>query len=83
MEINLNTYVKKLGDKILPVRKKKKRSKYKLVTEIFTNQFDLARIEAGKVNLSVKTQIKISLILKCKVKDFFIFNINVTKPISS
>ncbi|MCF8424864.1 MAG: helix-turn-helix domain-containing protein [Bacteroidia bacterium] len=73
MEINSNTHLKKLGDKIALLREKKKMSQYKLAKEIFTDQSNLARIEDGKVNPTVKTLIKISLVLKCKVKDFFDF----------
>ncbi len=73
MEINSDTYLKKLGDKIALVREKKKMSQYKLAKEIFTDQSNLARIEDGKVNPTVKTLLKISVVLKCKVKDFFDF----------
>ena len=73
MEINSDTYLKKLGEKIALIREKKKISQYKLAKEIFTDQSNLARIEDGKVNPTVKTLIKISIILKCKVKDFFDF----------
>lgn len=73
MEINSDTYLKKLGDKIVLIREKKKMSQYKLAKEIFTDQSNLARIEDGKVNPTVKTLLKISVVLKCKVKDFFDF----------
>jgi len=73
MEINSDTYLKKLGDKIALIREKKKMSQYKLAKEIFTDQSNLARIEDGKVNPTVKTLLKISVVLKCKVKDFFDF----------
>lgn len=73
MEINSDIYLKKLGDKIVLIREKKKMSQYKLAKEIFTDQSNLARIEDGKVNPTVKTLLKISVVLKCKVKDFFDF----------
>ncbi len=73
MEINSDTYLKKLGSKIALIREKKKMSQYKLAKEIFTDQSNLARIEDGKVNPTVKTLLKISIVLKCKVKDFFDF----------
>ena len=73
MEINSDTYLKKLGDKIALIREKKKMSQYKLAKEIFTDQSNLSRIEDGKVNPTVKTLLKISTVLKCKVKDFLDF----------
>jgi putative transcriptional regulator len=73
MEINSDTYLKKLGAKIVQIREKKKMTQYKLAKEIFTDQSNLARIEDGKVNPTVKTLIKISTALKCRVKDFFEF----------
>ena len=73
MEVNSDTYLKKLGQSIAQIREKKKMSQYKLAKEIFTDQSNLARIEDGKVNPTVKTLLKISTVLKCNVKDFFDF----------
>ncbi len=73
MDINTDTYLKKLGQKIAQTREKKKITQYKLAKEILTDQSNLARIEDGKVNPTVKTLLKISTVLKCKVKDFFDF----------
>ena len=73
MEIDTEIYLKKLGQKIAQMREKKKITQYKLAKEILTDQSNLARIEDGKVNPTVKTLLKISVILKCKVKDFFDF----------
>jgi DNA-binding XRE family transcriptional regulator len=73
MEINTDTHLKKLGQKIALMREKKKITQYKLAKEILTDQSNLARIEDGKVNPTVKTLLKISVVLKCKVKDFFDF----------
>jgi DNA-binding Xre family transcriptional regulator len=44
-----------------------------LAQEILTDQSNLARIEEGKVNPTVKTLLKISTSLNCKVKDLFDF----------
>ena len=73
MDINSDNHLKKLGQKIALIRKKKKMSQYLLAKEIFTDQSNLARIEAGKVNPTVKTLLKISIALECKVKDLFDF----------
>ena len=73
MEIDTNTHLKKLGQNIAQIREKRKITQYKLAKEIDTDQSNLARIEDGKVNPTVKTLLKISLVLKCKVRDFFDF----------
>lgn len=73
MEINSDSYFKKLGQNIARQREKKKMSQYKLAKDILTDQSNLARIEDGKVNPTVKTLLKISIALKCRVKDFFDF----------
>jgi transcriptional regulator with XRE-family HTH domain len=73
METNPDTYLKKLGQNIAHFREKRKISQYRLAKEIFSDQSNLARIEKGKVNPTVKTLIKISTVLNCKVKDFFDF----------
>jgi transcriptional regulator with XRE-family HTH domain len=71
MEINLDGYLKKLGKNIAKIRKRNSMTQYKLAKEIFTDQSNLARIEEGKVNPTVKTLVKISVVLKCDVKDLF------------
>lgn len=73
MEINSDGHLKKLGKNIAQIREKKKMSQYKLAKEILTDQSNLARIENGKANPTVKTLLKISTVLKCKVRDFFDF----------
>lgn len=73
MDTNAESHLKKLGQKIARIRERKKMSQYKLAKEILMDQSNLARIEDGKVNPTVKTLLKISAILKCKVKDFFDF----------
>lgn len=71
MEIETGTYLKRLGKNIAQMREKRKLTQYKLAKEIFTDQSNLARIEDGKVNPTVKTLLKISTVLKCRVKDLF------------
>lgn len=73
MEITLDSHLKKLGKNIATIRKKRNLTQYKLAKEILTDQSNLARIEEGKVNPTVKTLIKISSALDCKVKDLFDF----------
>jgi len=73
MEVNPDAYFKRLGQRIALIREKKKMSQYKLAKEIYTDQSNLARIEDGKVNPTVKTLLKISTALKCNVKDLFDF----------
>lgn len=73
MDIDTSSHLKKLGKNIALIREKKKMTQYKLAKEILTDQSNLARIEDGKVNPTVKTLVKISTVLKCRVKDFFDF----------
>ena len=73
MEINSEVHLKKLGQRIVKIREKKKMTQYKLAKDIFTDQSNLAKIEEGKVNPTVKTLLKISTVLGCKVKDLFDF----------
>lgn len=73
MEPIPDAHFKRLGQKIALIREKRKMSQYKLAKEIFTDQSNLAKIEDGKANPTVKTLLKISIVLKCKVKDFFDF----------
>lgn len=73
MEIDLESNLKKLGRNISLMRKKRNFTQYKLAQEILTDQSNLARIEEGKVNPTVKTLIKINTALGCRVKDLFDF----------
>ena len=73
MEIETGIYLKRLGKNIAQMREKKKLTQYKLAKEIFTDQSNLARIEDGNVNPTVKTLLKISTVLKCRVKDLIDF----------
>lgn len=73
MEKELSIYLEKLGKNISKMREKKKMTQYKLAKEIFADQSNLARIEDGKVNPTVKTLLKISKALNCSVKDLIDF----------
>lgn len=73
MDSNLELHLRKLGRSISLMRNKRNMTQYKLAQEILTDQSNLARIEEGKVNPTVKTLLKISAVLKCKVKDLFEF----------
>ena len=73
MEKELSLYLEKLGKNISKIREKKKMTQYKLAKEIFADQSNLARIENGKANPTIKTLLKISSVLKCSVKDLVDF----------
>ena len=73
MEKELSLYLERLGKNISKIREKKKMTQYKLAKEIFADQSNLARIENGKVNPTIKTLLKISSVLKCSVKDLVDF----------
>ena len=73
MEKELSVYLEKLGKNISKIREKKKMTQYKLAKEIFADQSNLARIESGNVNPTVKTLLKISNALKCNIKDLVDF----------
>lgn len=73
MEIDLDNYLKRLGGNIAKIRKRKKITQYRLSKEIITDQSNLARIEEGKVNPTVKTLLKISTALECDLKELFNF----------
>jgi len=73
MEGELSIYLEKLGKNIAKIRKKKNFTQYKLAKEIFADQSNLARIEDGKVNPTVKTLLKISSALNCTLKDLVDF----------
>ena len=73
MEKELSLYLEKLGKNISKIREKKKMTQYKLAKEIFADQSNLARIEDGKVNPTVKTLLKISSALNCTIKDLVDF----------
>lgn len=73
MEKELSIYLEKLGKNISKIREKKKMTQYKLAKEIFADQSNLARIEDGKVNPTIKTLLKISKALNCSIKELIDF----------
>jgi len=73
MEINTKIYLQRLGKNIVQIREQKKLTQYKLAKEIFTDQSNLARIEEGKINPTIKTLLKISFALECEVRDIIDF----------
>ena len=79
MEVGINTYLKNLGKNVAKIRKRKNLSQYQLAKDIFTDQSNLARIEKGEVNPTVKTLLKISSALGCEMKELFDFELNTPK----
>ncbi|MFZ3054468.1 MAG: helix-turn-helix transcriptional regulator [Minisyncoccales bacterium] len=61
----------KLAYEIMQLRKKKKMSQVELAKKIGTTQSVVARMEAGKQNLSVDTLSKIANAFNCEVKIAF------------
>jgi len=73
MEPSLDSYLKNLGKNISKIREKKKMSQYKLAQIILTDQSNLARIEQGEVNTTIKTLLKIASALGCTIKELVDF----------
>jgi transcriptional regulator with XRE-family HTH domain len=73
MDIKLRRHTKRLGKNIANERMKKNMTQYRLAQKLSTDQSNMARIEGGKINCTVKTLLKISEILDCRVRDFFDF----------
>lgn len=61
----------RLAYEIMQLRKKKKMSQVELAKKIGTTQSVVARMEAGKQNLSVDTLSKIASAFNCEVKIAF------------
>jgi transcriptional regulator with XRE-family HTH domain len=73
MKLTASEYIIQLGKKIQEERERRGLTQYKLAKEMFMEQSNLARIEDGKTNPTVKTLLKIAQILDCEVKVFFNF----------
>lgn len=72
METNSEKYLEKLGLNISKIRNDKGLSQYKLAKILFMEQSNLARIEQGKTNPTVKSLLKISDALDVDVKMLFV-----------
>ena len=64
-------YLQLIGNKIAELRKLKGISQYKLAKLVMMEQSNLARIEKGLTNPTIKTLLKISDALEVKLSDFF------------
>ena len=59
----------KIGDKIKEIRLKKGISQQDLAAKCNFEKANMARIEAGRTNLTIKNACKISLALEIRLKD--------------
>jgi len=64
-------YLQFIGNKIAEVRKLKGISQYKLAKLVMMEQSNLARIEKGLTNPTIKTLLKISDALEIKLSELF------------
>jgi len=69
--MQINNPSKKLGEKIIKLRKQKDLSQEQLALLSYTDRSYLAEVEAGKANPSIKYLRKIVKTLKIKIKDLF------------
>lgn len=68
---DLDTYLIQIGKRIIEIRESKNFSQYRLAKELFMEQSNLARIENGKTNPTIKTLYKICNSLNIKLEDLF------------
>tara|TARA_R110000787_G_scaffold176926_1_gene288994 strand:- start:215 stop:472 length:258 start_codon:yes stop_codon:yes gene_type:complete len=64
-------YLQLIGNKIAELRKLKGISQYKLAKLVMMEQSNLARIEKGLTNPTIKTLLKISDALEVKLSELF------------
>ena len=64
-------YLQFIGSKIAEIRKSKGISQYKLAKQVMMEQSNLARIEKGLTNPTIKTLLKISDALEVQLIELF------------
>ena len=64
-------YLQFVGSKITEIRKSKGISQYKLAKQVMMEQSNLARIEKGLTNPTIKTLLKISDALEVQLVELF------------
>ena len=71
MITNPEKYLQFIGYRITEIRKLKGISQYKLAKNVMMEQSNLARIEKGLTNPTIKTLLKISDVLEVQLEVFF------------
>lgn len=71
MTTDSTKYLIQLGKKISTIREQKGITQYRLAKDLLMEQSNLARIEDGKTNPTVKTLLKICDELEIKIEDLF------------
>lgn len=71
MATDSDKYLIELGKRIARIREGKKITQYRLAKDLFMEQSNLARIEDGNTNPTVKTLLKICDALDIKMVDLF------------
>lgn len=71
MVTDSDKYLIRLGQKIAKIRDEKGISQYRLAKDLLMEQSNLARIENGKTNPTVRTLIKISDLLEIELIELF------------
>ena len=71
MQTDSNKYLKKIGSNIANIREQKGMTQYKFAKLLLMEQSNLARIEKGEINTTVKTLLKISDALEVDITKLF------------
>lgn len=71
MATDSDKYLVKLGKRIAEIRESKNITQYRLAKDLFMEQSNLARIEDGNTNPTVKTLLKICDALDIQMVDLF------------